>query len=215
MKSTEQVCTFHLLFNLDFSSRFLQVHAQGGNRSEAQHSSASTLHPGPQREDLPVLGDERRLPYRVAARGEGPAATASPQPLSGEEEGDHQEASLLHRWGYESATVLRGTQSKQEAVASHRRRHVLLSSYHCCSQEVVACRPLLSVFALLHSLKTHNCNLLSSAISSPVSPLRFASTQMFARSPIYALIALFKTQIWTGNFRAPASPLPSIWDGLY
>lgn len=181
MKLTEHSGKFKLLFNLDISSCSLQVHAQGGNCSEAQHSSAPTLHPGPQREDLPVLGDERRLPHGVAARGEGPAAPASPQPLSGEEEGDHQETPLLHRCDYECTAALRGRKSKQEIVASHQFRRVL--SCHCCSQEAAGSPPLLSVFAPLHSLRTHNCNLLSSAISSPVSPLRSASTQMFAHSP--------------------------------
>lgn len=120
MKLTEQSGKLKLLFNLDISSCSLQVHAQGGNCSEAQHSSAPTLHPGPQREDLPVLGDERRLPHGVAARGEGPAAPASPQPLSGEEEGDHQETPLLHRCDYECTAALRGRKSKQEIVASHQ-----------------------------------------------------------------------------------------------
>lgn len=167
---------------MDFSPWFLQVHAQGRNSSEAQHSSPSTIYPGPQREDLPVLGDERRLPYGVAARGAGPAAPASSQPLSGEEEGDHQEAPLLHRWDQECTAALGRTKFKQEVVAPHQWIGDL-SSCHCYSQAAVGSRPLLPVFALLRSLKTHNCNSLSSAISSPVSPLRFASTQMFACSP--------------------------------
>lgn len=75
----------------------LQVYAQSGNRPEAQHRSTPSLYPRPQRQDLPLLGDERRLPDGVAPRGEGPAAPAPPQPLSGEEEGDHQETPLLHR----------------------------------------------------------------------------------------------------------------------
>ncbi|NP_001158350.1 transformation/transcription domain-associated protein [Oryzias latipes] len=40
------------------------VHAQGGNRSETQHGCSPPLHPWPQREDLPLPGDERRLPDR-------------------------------------------------------------------------------------------------------------------------------------------------------
>lgn len=151
MKLTEQR-KFKLLFNLDISSCSLQVHAQGGNCSEAQHSSAPTLHPGPQREDLPVLGDERRLPHGVAARGEGPAAPTSPQPLPGEEEGNHQETPLLHRCDYECTAALRGRKSKQEIVASHQFRRVL--SCYCCSQEAAGSRPLLSVFAPLRS--THS-----------------------------------------------------------
>ena len=79
---------------------FLQVHAQSGNCTETQHRSTSPLYPRPQRQNLPLPGDERRLPDGVAPGGEGPAAAAPPQPLSGEEEGDHQKAPLLHWYDY-------------------------------------------------------------------------------------------------------------------
>lgn len=54
-----------------------QVHAKGGDRSEAQHGGAAPLHPRPQREDLPVPGDERRVPDGVATGRACAAAAAS------------------------------------------------------------------------------------------------------------------------------------------
>lgn len=75
-----------------------QVYAQGGDRAEAQHGGSQAVHPRAQREDLPLPGDERRLPDRVAPRGACPAAPPPPQPLPGEEEGDHQKAFVLHRY---------------------------------------------------------------------------------------------------------------------
>lgn len=86
------------LANIWWFSFCLQVHAQSGDCSETQYSSQASLYTRPQWQDLPLLGDERRLPDRVSPRRKGPAAPAPAQPLSGEEEGDHKEAPLLHWW---------------------------------------------------------------------------------------------------------------------
>ena len=75
-----------------------QVYAPGGDRAEAQHGRQEAVHPGAQREDLPVPGHERRLPDGVAAGGTRAAAAPPAQPLLGKEEGNHQEALIFHRY---------------------------------------------------------------------------------------------------------------------
>lgn len=55
-----------------------------------------------------------------------------------------------------------------------------------------------SRLCLTHTPHTHNLNSLSSAISSPVIPLWFASTQMFAHSQFMHLIGLFKGKYGRG-----------------
>lgn len=76
----------------------VQVHAESRDCSETQYSSQTSLYTRTQWQDLPLLGDERCLPDWVTPRGEGPAAPAPAQPLSGEAKGDHKETPLLHWW---------------------------------------------------------------------------------------------------------------------
>lgn len=78
-----------------------QVYAQSGDRAETQHGGQEAVHPGPQRQDLPLPGHERRVSDGVAQRGAGAAAAAPAQPLLGEEEGDHKETFVLHRYSKE------------------------------------------------------------------------------------------------------------------
>lgn len=78
----------------------------------------------------------------------------------------------------------------------------------CCSQEAISSHPLLLVLGLFRSLKTHNSNLLSSAISCLVSPLWFTSTQMFACAPFMHWLVCLKHKYGWGIWRSLPTHFP-------
>lgn len=72
------------------------VHAAGGDRAEAQHVGAEAVHPGPQRQGVPVPGGERLGAGRRAARGARAAAAAHAEPVPGQAQGDVAPVPALH-----------------------------------------------------------------------------------------------------------------------